>query len=217
MIVHLVRHGQSFNTHPSPDEPAPVNPPLTPVGRRQARLVAERLGRLPIDRVLTSPMIRAIETANAIAAVVDRPVEVWPRCQEWRDTPGYPCAGGPELKRLFPDLIVSPEFEPDGWFYGNEPLESAVARVDEMLAWLRDEAAAASESRVVVASHGNFIRTLLARLLGAEPLAGQLIEIHNSSVTTLELTADGARVVGVSETSHLAGEPAVDPAAGVTR
>ena len=213
MIVHLVRHGQSFNTHPTPGESDPVNPPLTPIGRHQAELVAARLGRLPIDRILTSPMIRTIETANAIATLADRPVEVWPRCHEWRDTPGYPCAGGPELRRLFPSLVVAEEFEPNGWFYGGEPLAAAVARVDELLAWLRAEAIAAPTGRVVVVSHGNFIRTLVARILGAEPLAGQLIEIGNASVTTLDLGPAGIRLHGIGEAAHLADEPAVDPAA----
>jgi hypothetical protein len=41
--------------------------------------------------------------------------------------------------------------------------------------------------------------------------------MHNSSVTTLDIDAEDVFVVGLNDTSHLAVEPMVDPAAGITR
>jgi phosphohistidine phosphatase len=60
--VILVRHAEAAPG--SPDE----SRALTPEGRDEARRLAERLAGEEIDAVLTSPMLRARETAAAIAA-----------------------------------------------------------------------------------------------------------------------------------------------------
>ena len=60
MRVVIVRHAKA----------APGNPdelrPLTPEGREQARLLGERLRPLEPDAVVTSPLLRARETAAAL-------------------------------------------------------------------------------------------------------------------------------------------------------
>ena len=66
MHLLLVRHAEAAPGHP--DELRP----LTSAGRRQARALAERLagGRTPPDAVVTSPLLRARETATLIARQV---------------------------------------------------------------------------------------------------------------------------------------------------
>jgi 2,3-bisphosphoglycerate-dependent phosphoglycerate mutase len=204
MIVHLVRHGQSYNTHPLPDDPDPTNPPLNPVGRAQAARVAERLRALPIARLVASPMIRTIETARAIGDETDLPVEVWPDCYEFRETPAYDCVGGRELARQFPGLVVDPDFAPDGWVYGSEALASGIGRADGVLARLRALSAGESASRTVIVSHGDFIDLLLYRALGVTPARPFGFVIDNTSVSTLEVSPDGIRVLGVNDSGHLA-------------
>jgi phosphohistidine phosphatase len=60
MRVVIVRHAQA----------APGNPdelrPLTPEGRAQARLLGDRLRPLAPDAVVSSPLLRARETAAAL-------------------------------------------------------------------------------------------------------------------------------------------------------
>ncbi|MGW9630367.1 histidine phosphatase family protein [Agromyces sp. NPDC055520] len=61
--LYLVRHGEQLDAeHGLPDGP------LSPRGRRQAELLAERLGGVPFDRAWHSPLQRAAETAEIIAA-----------------------------------------------------------------------------------------------------------------------------------------------------
>ena len=61
--LYLVRHGEQLDAeHGMPDGP------LSPRGRRQAELLAERLGGIPFDNALHSPLQRAAETAAIIAA-----------------------------------------------------------------------------------------------------------------------------------------------------
>lgn len=58
----IVRHAEA-----APGEPDELRP-LTDAGRRAARLLGERLAQAaPLDAVLCSPLLRARETATAIA------------------------------------------------------------------------------------------------------------------------------------------------------
>lgn len=60
--LYLVRHGEQQDAeHGLPDGP------LSPRGRRQATLIAERLSGLPLTSAYHSPLQRAAETAEIIA------------------------------------------------------------------------------------------------------------------------------------------------------
>ncbi|HTN56624.1 MAG TPA: histidine phosphatase family protein [Microbacterium sp.] len=61
--IYLVRHGEHVDAEHGVDDG-----PLSPRGQRQAELIADRLSGLPLDAVWHSPLLRAAETARAIAA-----------------------------------------------------------------------------------------------------------------------------------------------------
>jgi phosphohistidine phosphatase SixA len=63
VLLILVRHAEA-----APGQPDELRP-LTPAGRAAARRLAERVGGLHPDAVLSSPLLRARETAAEIAAV----------------------------------------------------------------------------------------------------------------------------------------------------
>ncbi|CAH0185152.1 histidine phosphatase family protein [Microbacterium sp. Bi121] len=60
--IYLVRHGEHQDAEHGVDDG-----PLSPRGQRQAELIADRLSGLPLDAVWHSPLLRATETARAIA------------------------------------------------------------------------------------------------------------------------------------------------------
>lgn len=217
VLVYLVRHGQSYNTNPRPGETDPPNPPLTPVGFAQAERVAARLVPLGIERVFASPMIRAIQTAQPIAAGVDRPVEVWARCHEVRETPGYTCWGARGLRLHYPELVLPADLAEDDWEYGNEPLAHALERIDAFLDFLRASAAESPDGRIVVVSHGEFLRMTVGRLVGADPRAMSRVVVDNTAVTTLRVSGDAFTVLGFNDTAHLIGVDGLDPLRGITR
>ena len=72
MRVYLVRHGQA-----QPGQPDDLRP-LTPHGREQARLVALHLDaeQAPPDAVVSSPLLRARETAEEIGRAFGVEAEV---------------------------------------------------------------------------------------------------------------------------------------------
>lgn len=61
--IYLVRHGEHQDA-----EHGLADGPLSPRGQRQAELIADRLSGLPLDAVWHSPLLRANETARAVAA-----------------------------------------------------------------------------------------------------------------------------------------------------
>ena len=60
--IYLVRHGEHQDA-----EHGMVDGPLSPRGRRQASLLADRLSGVPFDSVRHSPLERAAQTAQAVA------------------------------------------------------------------------------------------------------------------------------------------------------
>ncbi|GEK85138.1 histidine phosphatase family protein [Microbacterium aerolatum] len=60
--IYLVRHGEHQDAEHGVDDG-----PLSPRGQRQAELIADRLSGLPLDAIWHSPLLRATETARAIA------------------------------------------------------------------------------------------------------------------------------------------------------
>ena len=221
MLVHLVRHGQSFNTHRPPGEPSPANPGLTPLGVQQAERLAARLRRLQIDRLVASPMLRAVETADHVATATGKHVEVLSTCYEHRPGPGYQCWGAMRLLERYPKLVVPEDLHPEEWAYGGETLEAAVERAGTFADWLREQSIA-GDGHLVVVTHGTLTRLLLERLLELSPRALAALVLHNTAITTLRFdpTPNAPRpleLLAVNDTAHLAGEAAIDPLAGLSR
>jgi serine/threonine-protein phosphatase PGAM5 len=87
-LLYLVRHAEQEHT---PDEDPSAG--LSPRGRRQARLLGQRLRRVPFDGIHHSPLKRAEETAHLVGASL----------------PGVPVHGTALLSDRTP--VPSPEHE----------------------------------------------------------------------------------------------------------
>ena len=84
--------------------------PIDGRGRRQARWLAEELGRLPIQRILTSPFLRCTQTVEPLADELGIELELrddlgegglWaPDAELLRDGPVVACSHGDVIVRL---------------------------------------------------------------------------------------------------------------------
>jgi phosphohistidine phosphatase len=72
VLLYVVRHAEA-----APGEPDELRA-LTSAGRRQARALGEQLARdgVRLDALLSSPLLRARETAAAIGKALDVEVEI---------------------------------------------------------------------------------------------------------------------------------------------
>jgi len=92
--LYLVRHGEHLDA-----EHGLEDGPLSPRGRRQAELLADRLSGVPLDAVWHSPLERAAETARAVAerlpAVTPEPSSLLFDCIPTGPTPDMPAVYEP--------------------------------------------------------------------------------------------------------------------------
>ena len=175
--------------------------PLDDAGRRQAAALADRLGRRPdVVAVVTSPLLRAEQTAAAIAerlgldpVVNDDFAEV--DFGEWEGlTMREAAARYPDALR---EWAGSPDFAPPG----GESFAALARRVRRG----RDAVVAAHpDSTVVVVSHVSPIKTLLRVALDAPPAAMFRLHLDAASISAVDYFADGSpRVTLVNDTAHL--------------
>jgi phosphohistidine phosphatase SixA len=100
--LFLVRHAEA-----APGDPDDLRP-LTPVGQETARAVGERLAAEHLDAVITSPLLRARETANAIATAAG--IEAEP---DERLAPGATADGLRAAIAGLGDTVVAVGHQPD--------------------------------------------------------------------------------------------------------
>ena len=229
MELYIIRHGQSANNATEEGGGGRVcEPPLTEAGREQARLVAEWLrdldrarvtwsdGRgLRLTRLYASPMLRALETAEAIRRATGLIPYVWTDIHEvggvWLDhgdgrgPVGMPGVGRREMQERFPHFVLPAGVREDGWW--NRPYEeeeSGHVRAQRVAGELRE--LAETDERVGVVSHGGFGSYLIDVLLGLPFTPNIRFSMNNTSVCRLILTPGGAGVRFLNRVDHLPGE-----------
>lgn len=175
MTLYLVRHGETEWSR-TRRHTGRTDVPLTPRGRIQAGLLKGTLEHVRPDRVLTSPLSRARDTA-ALAGFPDAEVE--PRLLEW----DYGDAEGrttEEIREEVPGWSV--------WTHpmaGAEPLASVAARVDELLAELTDPGLTDPATTTLLVAHAHVLRILAARWCEQPAADGERLVLDPASVSVL--------------------------------
>jgi len=195
-IVLLVRHGESA-ANADAAVPRRDDPPLTARGRDQAARAAAALARTGIDALFSSPLRRARETADAIAAATGLASAVLPGLAEV----GMGALSDPDSPegRAERDAIFSAWLAGDRrrGFPGGETFAAVTGRVREaLLAAARGRPGA----RVAMVTH----RVPIAAAAALAGHAGAPGGCPNGSIT--ELRQDGERwtLVAYGEARHLA-------------
>ncbi len=176
MIV-FVRHGET-----PPNREGLLlgrnDPELTDQGRAQAERLARTLADREIERVLTSPLRRARDTASPIAAACDAPVDVDERLIEidYGEWEGRPFAA------LDADLVARWHRDPDFAAPGGESLVAVEARMAGFCEqWLDSEAAGV----VVAVSHVSPIKAAVTWTLGVSPELAWRMRLDVASLTRI--------------------------------
>ncbi|MEX0777940.1 MAG: histidine phosphatase family protein [Phycisphaeraceae bacterium] len=86
MEIYLIRHGDMAGDPHACYEP-PVSGCLSVLGRQQVDALARALAEVRFDRVFSSPLGRAIQTAQPLASQSDAAIELLPWLTEWRPAP----------------------------------------------------------------------------------------------------------------------------------
>jgi broad specificity phosphatase PhoE len=175
--------------------------PLDDVGRRQASAVAQHLAASDRpDVIVASPLLRARETAEAIAALLNMPIEIDPELAEL-NFGSFEGWSFDEIRQQRPDFAAQvADFEFDVHWPDGERLSEFHFRTRSALTNLATRYA--SHSAIVV-THGGFLGSLASQLLGSPPNNWARYQIRNCSVTHLEITAEGSRFHRYNDDAHL--------------
>lgn len=184
--IVLVRHGVTPHTVDKRFSGglASANPGLSDEGRDQIRAVGDWLGPIAerIDAVVSSPVRRTLESAEILAAVLDREVEVEPGFAEMEfgswDGLTFAEVGerhADDLKAWLGSMEVAPGGSGESFRVVEQRVLDGLARVLETHAG----------KTVVVVSHVTPIKTIVAHALDAPLEAVFRMELTPASITVV--------------------------------
>jgi probable phosphoglycerate mutase len=161
MRVFLLRHGESVS-NAAVDKvslPEEEGDRLSPLGRRQAEAAGRRIAEFGVERIITSPMGRARETAAAVTAATGLEPEIWDWTYELREPPEYFRSSGEHQQRhRWSNRMKAHPDDPEAAPPGGESfadLRRRVMRTQERLV-------ADDVDRTLLVGHGIFFRFAFA-------------------------------------------------------
>jgi broad specificity phosphatase PhoE len=169
--IWLIRHGET-EWSLSGQHTGRTEIPLLEVGERRAIATGRELAGKQFALVLTSPRMRARDTARlagyASVAQIDN------NLQEW-DYGVYEGITTADIRKHTPGWLIWDGPVPDG-----ESIEQVAVRADKVIA-----RAAEVGGEVALFAHGHILRVLAARWLGLPAKAGQLFALDTGSISIL--------------------------------
>jgi broad specificity phosphatase PhoE len=188
-VVMSVRHGL---TELNRDQlvGGRIDVPLIDEGRAQAREAAERFAGTPLDAVVTSPLVRAIETAELVTGWSRDGLEVDEGCTE-RSFGSMEGIDPAEVPVRFPHVKYL-RIEHVGYSLNPPGGESFDALHERAHGFLDAVLARHAGANVAVFSHQNFLQQFHAVLRGQDPYHALEYDIVNCELNAFRLASDGA-------------------------
>src|SRR5919204_4762625 len=176
MTIHLARHGQTAYNHEGRFQGhLPV--PLDATGREQAAALAEAAAKVTLTSLWCSPLRRARETADIVAARIGLEPREDARFVE-TNTGEWTGRSFAEIQAEDPEGFARFErSDPTFRYPGGESFAEQLERVQAAIADLR---ATPAELPALVVCHRGVIRLALAALTGDETAGGR--EIPNADL-----------------------------------
>ena len=207
VTVVLVRHGRSTaNTAGILAGRTPgVN--LDDYGQGQAAAISDRLAGTRFDRLISSPLERCRQTLAPFSASSGLPVEIDDRFAEV----DYGDWSGRELKDLGAEPLwrTVQQHPSAAVFPGGEGLAAVSARAAAAIRDIRGSAGHQTQNQaqqnqtVLVCSHGDVIKSILADALGMHLDAFQRIVVAPASISVIRYTPLRPFVERVNDTGDL--------------
>ena len=179
LTLLLVRHGQSEWNAAGLLQGQTPDVPLTELGHAQAAAAAAELAELRPGALLSSDLLRAVQTAEHCARATGLPLVTSAALREQ----GYGELEGRPSRELW-DVV---DWTDPHWSApGGESLTELHARVQ---AFVKELAAEPPADVIALVTHGDTIRAAQAVVAGLGPDALPVVTPHNGTVTRLELFA----------------------------
>jgi len=201
--VFALRHGQTaWNAETRIQGQLDIG--LNDTGRRQAQQLALALADEPLVAIYSSDLLRALHTAQALAATTAAPVHIDPLLRE-RSFGIFEGHTHADVERLWPEQAASwrrrmlgsaPE--------GGETLEVFGARCVPAVCAL---AAAHPGQSIAIVAHGGVLDCLYRAAVGVDLAAPRSWQLGNAVINRLLFNGERLSLVGWGDASHLDAEP----------
>ena len=182
----LIRHGETEWSRTG-QYAGRTDLPLTDAGEAAGRALAPALSGWQLAAVFSSPLRRAMRTAE-LAGLAGRPgFNPDPDLLEW-DYGGYEGMTEEQIRETSPSWDLWRDgVIPGGADRPGETLQQVAARIDRMLDRVRRLLRnGESAGDVAIVGHGHLQRVLTARWLGLDPSAARLLRHpHTGTISTL--------------------------------
>ena len=213
MELFLIRHGQSAN-NARPLSERVDDPSLTAIGLEQARCLGLWCRGLKLDRLLTSPFRRTLETTQQIHQFTGLVPEVWISLHEhggciggtdpatYEGRPGMTRA---QFEAEYSGYCLPNEVDGKGWWKCKpwETFEEMEKRAVAVAQSTIDRFGHAEE-RIAYVSHGGFLPILIATLLNPAGSGYEWLDlIPNTAVAKLIFEEGRARLSFYNSVIHL--------------
>lgn len=196
MLIYLIRHGESlYNAEARIQGQSDVA--LSPLGLRQAEAIADALANERIDAIFASPLRRALQTAEPIAARFELTIQADDRLKEIHAGifQGLLWA---EIEDKFPDAARPwREQHPDFVIPGGESRRSLMVRGRAVFESIRES----PFRRVAVVSHGGILAGALKALLRI-PAEINPFSLYNASISKLAWN-ETIKLLTLNQLDHL--------------
>jgi len=195
-VLNFVRHGQTELNRGGRLQ-GRLDAPLSPLGTAQAAALGRGFALLPVTRVLSSPLQRALDTAQEIARAHGLAVDVDERLIEL----DYGAWDGLALADVSPDDWArwrsDPEFAPPG----GERLSDVAARVTSFCTDVL------SDDLVVAVSHVSPIKAAVCGALRVDDRVTWRMQLDVASVTRIGRRPDGSAYLVAYNDASLVNSP----------
>ena len=198
-VTALLRHGQTPMSVQK-RYAGRTDAPLTEVGVQQAAAAAKRLASAGLGVIVTSPLLRTVQTAQAVAAVTGAAVVTDDGFRE-TDFGAWEGLTFAEVRERWPAEIsawlADPEVAPPGGESFTDVSARVTAALDRVLA-------ARAGQTVLIVSHVTPIKMLVTAALLAPPAAMYRMHLDVAALSEIDWYADGPAVLrSFNDTSHL--------------
>ena len=194
--------------------------PLTAVGTQQAEALASRLAPEPLTTIYSSPIGRALQTAEIIAAKARVSVTIEPGIQEYDFGEAVSGLTWDEIRQRNPEIFEA--FRKDDSQFPHYPGEEGrVAFQERVRTTYRGILARHNgDSSVAIITHAGPITVLLLDALSRPYSRPIPFVLDNASITTIEINTGEAPhlppmvVTGINDACHVGNVQSEDRAGG---
>jgi 2,3-bisphosphoglycerate-dependent phosphoglycerate mutase len=199
--VLAIRHGETAWNVDSRIQ-GQLNIPLNHTGRWQAHRLALAVADEGVDAIYSSDLLRALETAQAVAAGCGRDIVTDPGLRE-RGFGEFEGLTFKEIEQRWPEQ--SERWRKRDPLFGPERGETLADFFDRSVSTVTRLAGAHPGQTIAVVAHGGVLDCLYRAATRLSLQAPRSWQLGNASINRLLYTPQGFTLVGWSDTYHLEG------------